>query len=182
MLNWKKAALLCVVSAALLCGCTQSNIVTPETGQTIAGDGQPDLDIDKDIAIDWEEVRNDLRDAFFEPYGPFGDYVLDLDVRYNEDTQTLELVMPVTGNPDDETAIAFAEAALKVVGESISTQNFYYTAPDEDSEDTYYGTFFDDHDVLVQEFPYDKEGDESAYIINDLMKAGEQRAPEIQKQ
>lgn len=30
----------------------------------------------------------------------------------------------------------------------------------------------DDHDVKVQVFPYDKEGDESSYLVNDTIKAG----------
>ena len=27
-----------------------------------------------------------------------------------------------------------------------------------DTDSTYYGSYFDEHDVLVQVFPYDKEG------------------------
>ena len=67
---------------------------------------------------------------------------------------------------------------LKVIAESTATQNFYYEAPDPEGgqDDTYYGSFFDEHDVCVQVFYYDDEGDESAYLMNDTMKAGEQRA------
>ncbi len=43
---------------------------------------------------------------------------------------------------------------------------------------TDYGSFFDEHDVKVQVFPYDKEGDESAYLVNDTIKAGDVRAVE----
>ena len=43
---------------------------------------------------------------------------------------------------------------------------------------TSYGSFFDDHDVKVQVFPYDKEGDESSYLVNDTIKAGDVRAVE----
>ena len=66
MINWKKLAVILTASAALLCGCTQSNIVSPTSG-TIEGDGVPDLEVNEDIPIDWLEVREDLRDAFMDP-------------------------------------------------------------------------------------------------------------------
>ena len=46
MFNWKKVSLILLASAALLSGCTQSNIVSPADGK-IQGDGQPDTEIDK---------------------------------------------------------------------------------------------------------------------------------------
>ena len=46
MINWKKLAVALGASAALLCGCTQSNIVSPTNG-TVQGDGVPDVEIDK---------------------------------------------------------------------------------------------------------------------------------------
>ena len=49
---------------------------------------------------------------------------------------------------------------------------------DENGFTTSYGSFFDDHDVKVQVFPYDKEGEVSEYIINDTLKAGDVRALE----
>ena len=58
--------------------------MSPEGG-TRADDGQPDTEIDKNIKIDWLEVREELRDQYLELYGAFADYVMDLDARYNED-------------------------------------------------------------------------------------------------
>ena len=84
MFNWKKVSLILLASAALLSGCTQSNIVSPADGK-IQGDGQPDTEIDKDIKIDWEEVRSDLEEQYLEPYGAFADYVMDLNVVYDDE-------------------------------------------------------------------------------------------------
>ena len=56
MRKLKKLSLILAASAALLCGCTQSNIVSPSNG-VVQGDGQPDLEVDKNINIDWQEVR-----------------------------------------------------------------------------------------------------------------------------
>ena len=134
--------------------------------------------MNEDIPIDWLEVREDLRDAFMDPYGVYADFVLDLDARYDAATDSLTVLIPVTHQTTGADAIPYAQDVLKVIGESTATQNFYYEAPDPEGgqDDTYYGSFFDEHDVCVQVFYYDDEGDESAYLMNDTMKAGEQRA------
>ena len=46
----------------------------------------------------------------------------------------------------------------------------------------HYGSYFDDHNVLVQVFPYGTQDDVSTYYVNDTMKAGEQRALVAQAQ
>lgn len=176
MLNCRKLMLIVMASAAILCGCTQSNIVSPTSG-TVAGDGRPDVEVSKDIKIDWTEVREDLRDQFLEPYGEFADYVMDLDVRYDQGKKLLTVLLPVSHKTTEDIAAVYGEAVLKIIGESVSMQSFYYEAPDvEDADSTYYGSFFDENDVCVKVFPYDKENDESAYILIDTIKAGEQRA------
>ena len=175
MTKLKKLSLILLASAALLCGCTQSNIVSPSNG-VVQGDGQPDLEVDKNINIDWQEVREDLRDQFLEPYGVFADYVMDLDAKYDAGSNRVVVLLPVSHKTTGEIAVVYGQEVLKAVGTYIAEQNFYYEAPDpEDTDSTYYGSYFDEHDVLVQVFPYDKEGDESAYLVNDVMKAGEQR-------
>lgn len=176
MRSIKKLSLILLASAALLSGCTQSNIVSPTSG-LVEGDGQPDLEVDKNIEIDWEEVREDLRDQFLDPYGEFADYVMDLDSRYDAESGKVMVLLPVTHKTTGDIAVIYGEEVLKEVGSAVAEQNFYYEAPDpEETDRIYYGSYFDDHDVCVQVFPYDKEGDESAYLVNDTMKAGEQRA------
>ena len=171
MRKLKKLSLILLASAALLCGCTQSNIVSPSNG-VVQGDGQPDLEVDKNINIDWQEVREDLRDQFLEPYGVFADYVMDLDAKYDAGSNRVVVLLPVSHKTTGEIAVVYGQEVLKAVGTYIAEQNFYYEAPDpEDTDSTYYGSYFDEHDVLVQVFPYDKEGDESAYLVNDVMKA-----------
>ena len=179
MFNWKKVSLILLASAALLSGCTQSNIVSPADGK-IQGDVQPDTEIDKDIKIDWEEVRSDLEEQYLEPYGAFADYVMDLNVVYDDETGLLTVLLPVTRKTTSDVAVVYAQDVLGSIGESVATQNFYYTAPEENENGftTSYGSFFDDHDVKVQVFPYDKEGDESSYLVNDTIKAGDVRAVE----
>ena len=155
------------------------DIVSPDSGK-IEGDGKPDTEINKDIAINWEEVRSDLEEQYLEPYGPFADYVMDLNVVYDDASGMLTVLLPVTKKTTSDVAVVYAQDVLGTIGEAVSTQNFYFTAPEE-NEDGYttdYGSFFDEHDVKVQVFPYDKEGDESAYLVNDTIKAGDVRAVE----
>ena len=155
MFHWKKVSLILLASAALLSGCTKSNIVSPDSGK-IEGDGKP------------------------EPYGAFADYVMDLNVVYDDETGLLSVLLPVTRKTTSDVAVVYAQDVLGSIGESVATQNFYYTAPEENENGftTSYGSFFDDHDVKVQVFPYDKEGDESSYLVNDTIKAGDVRAVE----
>lgn len=182
MKKFAKLSLILAALAALLSGCTQSNIVSP-TGGTVTGDGVPDVEVNKDIAIDWTEIREELRDNYLDPYGEFADYVLDMDVRYDAGSGLLTVLLPVTHKTTGEVAVVFGEAVLKTVGASIATQNFYYEAPDEDETDRiYYGSYFDEHDVCVQVFYYDQEGKTDTYLVNDTMKAGEQRALTAQNQ
>ena len=124
MRKFGKLSLILVALVAMLCGCTQSNIVSPSSG-LVEGDGQPDLEVRKDIDIDWTEVREDLRDKFLEPYGEFADYVMDMDVRYDAGSGLLTVLLPVTHKTTGEVAVVFGEAVLKTVGASIATQNFY---------------------------------------------------------
>ena len=100
-------SLVLLAAVSLLSGCTKSNIVSPEGG-TRAEDGQPDTEINEDIKIDWTEVREDLRDQYMEPYGPFADYVMDLDVRYDDSTGVLTVLLPVSHQTTADVAVAYA--------------------------------------------------------------------------
>lgn len=175
MINLKKLSLILLASAAVLSGCTQSNIVSPSSG-IVEEDGQPNLEVDKSVPIDWDEVTNDVRDEYMEPYGPFADYVLDMAVSYDSSSKTVIVQLPVTHKTTPEIAALYGEEVLKTAGISIATQNFYYEEPDQDSDETYYGSYFDENNVLVQVFFYDQEEEPDTYLVNDTMKAGEHRA------
>ena len=121
MINWKKLAVALAASTVLLSGCTQSNIVAPTSG-TVEGDGVPDVEVDENIPIDWLEVREDLRDTFLDPYGTYADFVLDLDARYDEETDLLTVLIPVTHKTTGADAIPYAQDVLKVIGSSVAAR------------------------------------------------------------
>ena len=95
MFNWKKMSLVLLAAVSLLSGCTKSNIVSPEGG-TRADDGQPDTEIDKNIKIDWLEVREELRDQYLEPYGAFDLYVVCDDIDIADDRIAWDLIQKGT--------------------------------------------------------------------------------------
>lgn len=173
MRHFKKLSALFLLCAAILCGCTQSNIVSP-TGGTVEGPAVPDVETRDNVEIDWSEVNQAVRDEFMEPYGPYGDYVMDMAVSYDAASKTMTVLLPVTAKTTGEIAVSYGEAVLKVCGDELATQDFSYEPSDE--EQLYYGSFFDENNVVVQIFPFNTQDDKSTYLVNDTMKAGEQRA------
>ena len=168
MFKWKKIALASVASVSILTGCTQSNIVSPQA---------PATELKGDDAIDWLEVREDLREEYLEPYGEFGDVVMDLDVRYDYETGMLTIVLPVTRKTTADVAVLYGQAVMASVGDIVATQNFDYEPAERNDEGMLldFGTFYDVHDVKVQVFVYDQEGNEDNYLVNDVVEAGDLR-------
>ena len=61
----------------------------------------------------------------------FADYVMDLNVVYDDETGLLTVLLPVTRKTTSDVAVVYAQDVLGSIGESVATQNFYYTAPEE---------------------------------------------------
>ena len=120
----KKRSLIILAFAAILSGCTQSNIVSPSSG-LVEGDGQPDLEVTKDIPIDWVEVTNDVTEVEIEPHGPLACYGIDMAISYDSDSKTVKVLLPVTHKTTPEIAARYGEASLKTAGAIIATQKFY---------------------------------------------------------
>ncbi len=176
MINWKRMMAALAASVMLLSGCTQSNIVSPEGG-SVKESGEPNFTINKDTQIDWTEVQTDLEDEYIDPFGAYGNIVVDLAVSYDPDQKLLTVQLPVVHSTTPDEAVAYGESVLKSIGVCAATQNFYYKAPDEDDvQSTYYGSFFDENNVCVQVFTLKSDTETDTYLVNDTMQAGEQRA------
>ena len=169
-----KGTLIFCSCAALLCGYTQSNIVTP-SGGFVEGNVAPDFSPKGEIQIDWGELTENLRDEFIQPYGTYGDYVMDLAVYWDDDENALMVLLPVLAKTPSDVAVSYAQDVLKACGNETAVQDFSYEPASFPDEELYYGSYFDSHDAIIRVFPFDSEDDESTYIVNDTMKAGEQR-------
>ena len=87
-----------------------------------------------------------------------------------------ELLIPASSLEVLKTAVVFGADAVYIGGEAFGLRA---KAKNFSKEDMMEGIrFAHEHDVKVQVFPYDKEGDESAYLVNDTIKAGDVRAVE----
>ena len=109
-----KGTLIFCSCAALLCGCTQSNIVTP-SGGFVEGNVAPDFSPKGEIQIDWGELTENLRDEFIQPYGTYGDYVMDLAVYWDDDENALMVLLPVLANTPSDVAVSYAQDVLKAL-------------------------------------------------------------------
>ena len=87
----------------------------------------------------------------------------------------LMVLLPVLANTPSDVAVSYAQDVLKACGNETAVQDFSYEPASFPDEELYYGSYFDSHDAIIRVFPFDSEDDESTYIVNDTMKAGEQR-------
>lgn len=157
---------ICVVlgCALLLCGCTESKIVTPTQPANLA----PDMNVySKGIEINWDQVKEDWNDAFADP----SVYPLahSLDYLRDDDAETLDIYIYVQPGTTEEEASEYATEAIKGLNDAVYMQDFSFTQSGAD----YYGSFVSIYDVNVVVAPYDTKEDQSTWIINDKIEAFE---------
>lgn len=150
-----KAFLICAVSAFLLTGCTQSNILA--SGEP----AQPNFETQDGIALDWGQIGGDLDDEFTDNE----EYPMALSVNYNLDPKTnhMDITLIMKHGATAEDAVEFANAAMRMINDEAAMQDFSY----EKSSDTSYGGFFKENDVHLTVMP-DYTQNESQYWLVDM--------------
>lgn len=143
----KKLA-LALGCAALLCGCTKSNIVQPETQG-------PDFNMYLDIVLDNEQLNEDVN----EIYVLDGEYPMasSIDVELDLDNELVNVTVVVKDGTSKEDAAEYAMVAIKGVNDQVAVQDFSYG---ESGEDTY-GGLYQDNDIHVkvyEESEYEADG------------------------
>ena len=144
----KKLA-LALGCAALLCGCTKSNIVQPEETQG------PDFNMYLDIVLDNEQLIRDVNEIYVED----GDYPVasSIDVDLDLDNEQVDITVVVKDGTSKADAAEFAMVAIKGVNDQVAVQDFSYG---ESGEDTY-GGLYQDNDINVkvyEESEYEADG------------------------
>ncbi len=144
----KKLA-LALGCAALLCGCTKSNIVQPEETQG------PDFNMYLDIVLDNEQLIRDVNEIYVED----GDYPVasSIDVELDLDNEQVDITVVVKDGTSKEDAAEYAMVAIKGVNDQVAVQDFSYG---ESGEDTY-GGLYQDNDINVkvyEESEYENDG------------------------
>lgn len=149
-----KRLLLALGCAALLCGCTKSNIVQPETepGETVG----PDFNIYMNIEIDEDQLHDDVEDIYLDeddyPMGAAIDFELHLDEEYVDVT-----VVVKDGTSPEDTAY-FADVAIKGINDQVAVQDFSYGESDDDT----FGGLYQDNEIrlkIYEESAYESGGD-----------------------
>ena len=160
----KKMLAVMGCAAMLLSGCTQSNIVTP-SGEAAA----PDFSIKEDVEIVWEQVHEDLGEIFMESE----DYpnLEQIGFNVNDEEKMVNLEILVSSETSKEEAVSYATAIVKAVNDEVQIQNAYYEASSEES----YGSFFKEYGFHVVVAPIRTAEDETTYLVNDTVAAGEER-------
>lgn len=144
---WIKKMILLAGCAALLCGCTQSNIVHPE----VPAEPEPDFNLYSDIVLDEEELHNEVNDIYLDPVDyPMAaaiDFALHLDEGY------IDVTAVVKDGTSPEDAAYFAEVAIKGINDEAAVQDFSYGESDVDT----FGGLYQDNVINLKVY------EESAY-------------------
>lgn len=144
----KKLA-LALGCAALLCGCTKSNIVQPEETQG------PDFNMYMDIVLDNEQLVEDVNDIYVDET----DYPMasSIDVTLDLDNEQVDVTVVVKDGTSKEDAAEYAMVAIKGVNDQVAVQDFSYG---ESGPDTY-GGLYQDNAINVKvygESEYEADG------------------------
>lgn len=124
--------------AALLCGCTKSNIVQPEETPG------PDFNMYMDVELDNDQLIEDVNDIYVdEDEYPMASSV---DVKLDLDNEQVDITVVVKDGTSKEDAAAYAMVAVKGVNDQVAVQDFSYGESDDDT----YGGLFQDNVANVK--------------------------------
>ena len=152
------AALSCVM--ILSSGCTKSNILSPEEKP------QPDFTVYTDVQLEWHQVTDDVMSYY--DYDEYPDLVT-FNYAHRDEEKMIEAQLFVDDTVDKETAARYAADLIRHINDSIAIQNNSISLADEER----YGGFFDDYGFTVQVMPEATKEDESTWLVNMTVAAGE---------
>lgn len=152
------AVFLC--SFLLLTGCTKSNIVAP------GNDSEPNMVITEGLEVNWEDAAKFVN----EEYTGEGEYEFAKEITVEADENGNIAITVLVDEETDKTAAAeYAELMIKAVNDEAATQDFSYAV----SEEASFGGYFAVHDVSIRIIPEGKEDDQSAWLVDASVEAGE---------
>lgn len=158
-----KKFLVILACAALLSGCTQSNIVQPDSETKVT---DPDFSIKDDIEIDWEQVSVDAENTFKNK----ADYPYSEDFHFmlQPNTKEIMLVWVVADDLPAEELDKYSEALIKGFNDIVAVQDFSIAV----SDDTSYGGLWKRYGFSFGIAPVSTQDDEETWYINGSYGAG----------
>lgn len=156
------AAVLLGCVMLLSVGCTKSNILKPEGGRI-----EPDFSIVTDVELEWNQVNDDLID-YYEDSDEYPG-LLNFNYAHKDEEKMIQAKLFVDDTVTGEEGASYAEDMMKYLNDCIAVQNNSLALSSDDS----YGGFFDDYGFTVQVIPEETKDDESTWLVNMTVAAGE---------
>lgn len=135
-----------VVSCTLLlCGCTKSNIVSPNSPV------EPDTEVHWDIVLEEDQLQMDVEDLYLDEKDYPMASSIAIDLNLDEEYVGVDVVVKDGTSPED--ASEYAMVVIKGINNEAAVQDFTYGKSGEDT----YGGLYQDNEIRVKIF------DESTY-------------------
>jgi len=153
-------AIATVVSTS---GCAKKTIVVVKNTQNTSV--MPEFGTNENITIDWDQVKEDCKDALNQDDYPHGSY---LDFAVHEEEKTIELIWPMTNDSNQEEAIDYGEAYIKAFNDAAAIQDFSIAK----STDDYYGGLWDTYRINLQVYAEKNIMNSENYYVNQIIDKG----------
>lgn len=160
-----KRFLVLAACMVLLSGCTQSNIVQPDSETKIA---DPNFEVQDDIEIDWTQVSTDA-DSVFEdestyPYSRGFHFLLE------PQKKDIMLVWVVSDDFPFNEIRNYTEELIKGFNDLVATQDFSI----ERSGENFYGGLWKEYGISFGIAPESTQDDEETWFVSGNFLAGEE--------
>lgn len=160
-----KKFLVLAACMVFLSGCTQSNIVQPDSETKIA---DPNFDIQDDIEIDWTQVSEDAESVFEDkssyPYSEDFHFLLE------PQKKEIMLVWVVSDDFPSNQIRNYADELIKGFNDVVATQDFSIESSNGDS----YGGLWNNYNLSFGIAPASTQDDQETWFISGNFGAGQE--------
>ena len=154
---------LLIACMMFLSGCTQSNIVQPDSETKIA---DPDFEKRDGIEIDWTQVSTDAEENF-EDQNLFP-YARDFQFYLEPNKKEIMLMWVVADDLPADEILMYAEDLIKGFNDTVATQDFSIERSTKDS----YGGLWKNYSLSFSIVPESSQDDEESWFMSASFGAG----------
>lgn len=155
--------LIMIACMALLSGCTQSNIVSPDSETRV---GNPNFDIQDDIEPDWSQVSTEA-DEIFEDVNTYP-YSRGFSFYLEPNKREIMLMWVVADEFPDNEILRYTEEMIKGFNDIVAVQDFSIDRAGADS----YGGLWSRYALTFNIVPESTQDDEETWFISANYPAG----------
>lgn len=162
-----KKVLLLLGCAVVLCGCTKSEIVSPQGGSRAVD--RPDFETKEDVSLDWEQISVDMDTVYTDESSyPMcsGEDAVNFDIDPAQKTAKINLF--VKEGTTKEAAVVYANAVVKGLNDEIAVQDFSI----EKSSATSYGGYYKDKTLSVTVIAGTPMSGKDNYLVDQTIEPG----------